>query len=770
MALLVRNALLKKLLVALGLASVLAVTSAAQSAELGKRVSEVLEQLRAQDLVFIYNTQLVSDSLRVLEEPQAANGVELAREILKAHGLALANVAPNTYAIVRQPTTTVIRRATDSVLTTPLAEVVVQTSRYTLSDSAGSHSLFTQSDVKALPRLGDETLRAVQRLPGAASNGFSSLGSLRGGAPNETGIVLDGMRLYEPFHLKDFLSPVSLLDSRLIDSLDVYSGGFAAKYGDRMSAIIDARSVHPTANRYYELGINLFHLHGLASGAFADDRAHAFISARRSNLSELVQFAETDFGKPAYSDGFVRTEFSFNDTTRASVSALLSRDHIVARKDQGKQNARADYTNNYVWGVVAHDWSDESTSRLLLGYTDVTNSRHGQVDHPGQVTGTVADLREFHIANVQLSGEFHLSVGEIPTLHRYGIDLRALSADYEYLSDVSFSAGYPFPGSPARQTRRDVMPNPSGDEASVYWDSKFELNRRWAAQLGLRFDNQSEYGNHHAFQWSPRTAILYTPSNATQVRASWGRFYQSQAINELQVEDAVDRFYPAQHTEHTIFSIEHALQPGYRLRLELYRKQYSQLQPRYENLFNPLVLLPEVEFDRVMVAPSSARADGVELLFTARPNESWNAWLGYTWSRAEDRIDGRNVPRSWDQTHAINFGVVWSRGPWSATLADIYHTGWPTTQLQLTAPYAIGQRNATRLSAYNSLDLRVARAFQLSRGVLDVYVEVANATNRRNECCAEYKAEQDGNGATVINRKVDDWLAIVPSAGVLWRY
>ena len=65
-----------------------------------------------------------------------------------------------------------------------------------------------------MPRLADETLRAVQRLPGTATNGFSSLGSVRGGEPNETAIVLDGLRLYEPFHLKNFLSPVSLLDSR----------------------------------------------------------------------------------------------------------------------------------------------------------------------------------------------------------------------------------------------------------------------------------------------------------------------------------------------------------------------------------------------------------------------------------------------------------------------------------------------------------------------------------------------------------------------------
>ena len=42
-----------------------------------------------------------------------------------------------------------------------------------------------------------------------------------------------------------------------------------------------------------------------------------------------------------------------------------------------------------------------------------------------------------------------------------------------------------------------------------------------------------------------------------------------------------------------------------------------------------------------------------------------------------------DVPRSWDQRHAVNLGIVWSKGPWNATLSDSYHTGWPTTVLEV---------------------------------------------------------------------------------------
>jgi outer membrane receptor protein involved in Fe transport len=744
---------------------------------MGRRVSEVLSELRTQGLVFIYNTQMVNDELRVAREPQATSGIELAREILGQHGLALLAVAPNTFSVVKQTPASASAHATPTAATM-LAEVVVHTSRYAVTnDATGSYTMFTQEEVNNLPRLGDETLSAVKRLPGAASNGFSSIGPMRGGVPNETGVLLDGMRLYEPFHLKNFLSPVSLLDTRLIDSMEVYSGGFSARYGDRMSSMIDAKSVRPNAPRYFELGLSVFHLNGLASAEFADGDAHALISARRSNLPALARVSENDFGEPSYSDGYGRLDYAFNAATRIAMNVLLSRDEITAIQDDGLQTAQAEYRNNYIWATLAHDWSDRATSELLAGFTDVTNDRYGQVNYPGQRTGTVTDLRTFHVASARIDTDIRGDVNAWSLQQRFGIEARSLSAQYRYASDILFAQDFPFPGSPPVLTQRTVAPQPASDEFAAYWDGRVEFSSQWAVQGGLRVDNQKENGlayseETHATQWSPRLSVLFAPTPETKLRASWGRYFQAQGINELQVEDGVDYFYPAQRADHSILSIEQSLGAGYDLRIEAYRKQYDRPQPRYENLFDPVVLLPEVEFDRVRIAPSSARADGVELLLTARPQSAWSGWFGYTWSRVEDRLADagvRDVPRSWDQTHAFNVGIAWTRGPWVATLTDLYHTGWPTTEVVLSPQVSIGARNAARFSAYNSLDLRVTRTFSLTRGELDVFVEVTNATARKNPCCTEYSV-QSVDGSTILVGETDYWLGLVPSAGVLWRY
>ncbi len=761
--------------VALVAAIVLAVTRQSIAAEyIGHRVSEVLDQLRSEGLTFIYNTDSVPDTLIIAAEPRVVSGTALATEILQPHGLALTEVAPRMFAVVRAAAASTIPADESRTRSSTLVEeVVVQTSRYALaSDVSGSHAFLDQVQVSNLPRLGDETLQAVQRLPGAAVNGFSSLGPIRGGVPNETAILLDGLRLYEPFHLKNYLSPVSLLDSRFVADLDVFFGGFPARFGDRMSAIIDTRSIRPSLPRYYELGLSLFHASGLASLGFADDRARALVSARRSNLGELAQFAENDVGEPSYSDGFVRLDYSFDEATRGSLSALLSHDNVHAIRSSGTERAQDESDNAYLWATLEHDWSPQFDSRAILSWTSVSDEREGQVSDPGRRNGTVRDDRSFEVIGLRIDNDWQ-PAGMFT--HRFGVEVRRLWASYDYDANVDFAADFPFSGSPASSVDRSVVLHPDGFEASGYWDTQWTPNRLWTLEGGLRVDTQTYDGSGDSAQWGPRLSVLYNAGTNTRLRASWGRFYQSQGIDELQVQDGVDRFYPAQHAVHSIVSVEHSFASWLDARVEIYRKDYRRVNPRFENLFDPTVLLPELQYDRVRIAPSSARADGMELWLNFRPTGHWSGWLSYTWSQVQDRIDDQDVYRSWDQRHAISLGIAWSSGPWSLTVADVFHTGWPTTQLSLSptsggSPIVIGPRNAARYDDFNSLDFRLTRTFILPRGQLDVFAEVTNLLMRENPCCTQYDIVQSSAGDPVLESNTDSWLPLVPSIGVLWRY
>ena len=246
---------------------------------------------------------------------------------------------------------------------------------------------------------------------------------------------------------------------------------------------------------------------------------------------------------------------------------------------------------------------------------------------------------------------------------------------------------------------------------------------------------------------------------------------QFQGIEELPVEDGVTEFAPAQRSDHLIVGLEHDLASAYTLRVEAYRKNYSDLRTRYESLYDPLSLAPELRWDRTAISPSSALAEGAEVLLTRKPVDAWSGWFSYAWSRVEDRIDGSDVRRSWDQTHTVNLGALWSSGPWQATLAAQFHTGWPVTPIALdTAGNVVqGDRNGTRYANYGSVDARLSYEWTLPRGTLTLHGEVTNAFDRRNPCCTDIDYGVV-DGTPTLERELRHWLPLVPSVGVLWKF
>ncbi len=93
--------------------------------------------------------------------------------------------------------------------------------------------------------------------------------------------------------------------------------------------------------------------------------------------------------------------------------------------------------------------------------------------------------------------------------------------------------------------------------------------------------------------------VAWGVGERTSVRAAWGRFAQTQAIYELQVEDGVTEFARAQRAEHRVLGLDHAFPRGMTARLELYDKRFSNLRPRYENIFDRVILFPELRHDRI---------------------------------------------------------------------------------------------------------------------------------------------------------------------------
>ncbi len=737
----------------------------------GRAVDDVIDELAAAaNVQLVYTSAVVPFTAVVATEPSAGPALERLTQVLASLGLKLQRVEGRVYSVVpaaqaKDPSTSA--SAIPATRDETIAAIVVTASRYSLaSDVPEVHTFLSQAELEALPRLAEDALKVVHRLPGAASNGLSGLAHMRGGDTNETLVMLDGLPLYEPFHLRLLQSPASVLDERIIDGIDVYAGGFTADYGDRMSAIINARTLRPDADAYYELGLSLMHTNALASHKFADGRGQWLASFRRSNLDEIADVFDSTLGEPKYMDGFARVDYEWSPSTRGSLHTLLASDHAEITNPAGTEHAVAEYSNAYVWGTLTHDWSERLSATAIVSFTDVAAERTADVFEPGKRIGAVDDERDYDVLGLKLDASYTTD----RWLQRAGIDVRRLEATYDYTGKVDFAADFPFPDAPAQDITRALAPEPSGEHFAVYYTVRGRLTDALTAELGVRWDEET-YGADADNQLAPRLNLAWNVAAGTRLLVSAGRFEQFQGIEELPVEDGVTTFSPAQHADHYIVGLERDLVPAYTLRAEVYRKNYGDLRTRFESLYDPLSLAPELRWDRTAIAPSSAIAEGIELLLTRRPVDAWSGWFSYAWSRVDDRVDGSEVRRSWDQTHTLNLGTLWSSGPWQATLAAQYHTGWPVTPIGLDAEGNVvqGPRNRSRYADYGSVDARVSYEWTLPRGTLTVHGEVTNAFDRRNPCCTDIEYEVV-DGTPTLERELRHWLPLVPSVGVLWKF
>jgi len=654
-----------------------------------------------------------------------------------------------------------------------LPDLVVTSSLHRLVyDVPGSHTFLEREQLLDLPNLTDDPLRAGERLPGVASGGLSARAHVRGGEETETLVLFEGLRLYEPFHLKDFQNVVSTLDMQVVGGIDYYSGGFPARYGDRMSAVMDIGIRRPVAPRSTEVRLDFFNAGVTSMGTFDGGDGEWLAAVRRGNLDLAFKAVNPDIGTPRYLDLVLHGERDIGTRLRLGANALLARDKIGVSDSGDTTAADARYDNRYLW--LNLDWfaTDRLTASTVLSASLIEDTRSGFVDRPGVVSGRVIrDERDFRIFGLKQDWSWQRSES---SLWRTGFDLKHVEGDYDYASERTVAPLFADLAGSA-ETSREYSLSPGGAQFAFYLEHRWQLTDWLTADAGVRWDLQTYTTAADDEQVSPRVSLLARPRSGTELRLSWGRFYQAQELNELKVVDGLPEFQEAQRSEHLILSAVQEL-GGYRLRAELYRKKMRSLATRFENLTDPLTLLPELQPDRVRLDPGSAQARGAELLLTRRPGEaglSW--WASYAWSEVLDRFDEGKVPRSWDQTHALKLGVDWSAGPWDFSVAASLHTGWPQTRLLLVegeaGPTVIAEaRNRRRYEDFHRLDLRLGREFRLSRGTLETYLEVTNLYNSRNPCCLEYTPVTADDGSLLLVEETDYWLPLLPSLGVVWRF
>ena len=748
---------------------------AAAAAYQGLTIEQALGQMRERGVALFYSSDLVKPWMRIEREPTASEPRALLAEILEPYGITVTDGPDGALLLVREARRAPRRAAAgapQSPALTPLDTVVVSASTYLFGgDAPLSSAVFSSGDLEKLPDIGEDPMRAVSRLPGVARQDFSSRVHLRGGTDEETLVRFDDLRLYDPFHFKDFYGIFSAIDPGIVSDMRVYTGGFPVTFGDRSSGVVEVAPRLPAQKFQGEAVLSLFTTGVSVDGSYDGGAGDWALAARRSNLSQFFDLTKQSLGEPDYHDFFAHAGRRINEQLAISANVLMFVDQIVASDTDQEEQARAEYRDDYYWLRLDLGDPESLGGRVLAARTELESDRSGSTELPGIASGALDDERAFIINSIQADGWWRPGARSVL---QAGAEWRQLNGMYRYSDAVDFELLFLTPGAPTMPSRsRAILVRPSGHQAGAYLNWRFEPAPTVTTDLGIRWDRET-LAVQDGSQVSPRAVLMWRPRNDTRLRFSWGRYFQAQGIDELPVSDGESEFSRAQRATHLVASIEHDLTPALKLRAEAYRKQYQHPLPRHELLMNTLIVLPELKPDRILIAPDSAEAEGVELSlnYDAGP---FSGWLSFSWSQVYDRIDGERFRRRWDQRNYASGGLSWAGAGWEASIAAAWHTGWRTTALGLAAldPFplvAVGERNALRLSDFASVDLRVARKFDLGdAGELTAFVELNNLMKRANECCVEYQLEGDGNSA-ILDVETQDSLPLIPSAGFVWKF
>lgn len=274
-----------------------------------------------------------------------------------------------------------------------IERITVSASRYEIiRDIAASRFLIDRRSIQTMPDVGEDPIRATQRLPGAAASGASAKTHFRGGEESEIGIMLNGQRLFDPFHVRDYQNIFSAIDSRAIEGIEVFTGGFPVRYGDRMSGFVLMDSLEAERPRQTELGISVFNTSVLTAGA--DANKQWLFSARRGNLDLVI---DSKFGSPSYYDVFAELAIDLTPNTTLSINTLYADDLVtlILETDPAElERVDSNTRNAQLWLQLNTRWSDTLSTSTVFSAMSYSNLREGFTGDPEKIIASVRDERE----------------------------------------------------------------------------------------------------------------------------------------------------------------------------------------------------------------------------------------------------------------------------------------------------------------------------------------------------------------------------------------
>lgn len=650
------------------------------------------------------------------------------------------------------------------------------TRRDTVNVAAGPFELTQQSspsertlgaaEVKNLAGLlSDDPLRAIQALPGVASNNdFVSTFTLRGSGFDRAGILYDGILLHSPYHaVQTQVSQGSLtmFNSDVVEEVTLHAGAPPVRYPDRSSGFVDVglregNRRAPTVR--IQAGVAATSM--VADGPLARGKGSWLAAARKSYLQYLIRRAGAD---TSLAFGFLdfQGRLVYDLSPRHSFSFTILDGH----SDLDREFARSSLSINTIMLGSYH------TSVANLGWRYTPSST-------ATIQSKAAWLREaFENSNrdrLQMArgqyGEWISNTDLSWTWARQapltaGLQLRRLRDDgvlHRYsINPVVIRR---------RETWRGNAMRPGGFLEQGYSTPGGLVT----LSAGARLDSHELVTGTPV---SPHASLMLRATSTTRFQFAWSQAVQFPEISALTLSLTGNRGLRPPRSTHAVAALEQRLDDRTRLRLEVYERRDRQLiwQPRTEPRLTPAGAIIPGATDPRYENSLSGRSRGVEVFLQRRSANRLTGWVSYAygWTRMNDSILSVSFPSDWDQTHGVNTYLSYRVTPGvNLSARYTYGSNFPVPGFLRAGPggayFLDQQRNRVRLQAYHRADLRLSKSLQWKSWRATLFAEIMNLTNRDNE---RYDSFGGYNAQTrQAFPRFDKLFPIIPAAGIMFEW
>ena len=645
------------------------------------------------------------------------------------------------------------------------------------------------ADIKRIPSFGGapDLVQALQVLPGFVSTGDQG-GQLyiRGGSPIQNKVLLDGMLIYNAFHS---IGLFSVFDSDALANADVYTGAFSAKYGGRISSVMDIRTRDGNMKQTEgKVGASPFGAKVLVHGplrSMNEDRTGGIsylLSVKHSYLEQSSQYfypyiddGRLPFG---FTDGYGKITFGGGDGSKFNLFGFGFNDNASVLDDStGTPFAQYGWRN--LGGGGTFTVVPPGSSVLMNGHFAMSNYRinfeeEGSADRYSEVQGFNFGL------------DFKYVLGEDNV--EYGLEVVGMRTDFQTFNSLQVS----------------VEQQENTTELGGYVDYTMKRGA-WIVQPSMRMQYYSSLARMRP---EPRFGVKYKASERVRLKAAAGMYSQN-VISANSDRDVVNLFYgflagpqnlqdeirmpegtdrdirhSLQTANHVVAGFEFDVTERLNVNTEGYVKQFTQLTNFNRNKLFPdnTTYADEPDAFKKDFVVETGRAIGADIVVKYEERETY-LWFVYGLGDV-DRWDGiRWYDPVFDRRHNVNLVASqgFDQGKWLVSARWNLGSGLPFTQSQgyyqspgtgggIDGDYLTSNPNQVsiylaglnegRLPAYHRLDLNVKRAWKdVAGGDLELSLGVTNVYDRDNVFYVNRITGQRKNQ-----------LPFLPSLGMDWAF